>query len=565
VLNHGRRRRSTGAAQLFSVLLTLLLVGISGFSATPARAQNGAGNNDVTFWDDAGNPGDDADIQTPETAAGYGWVYLNPNGGRTTDDGLLVIIGSGRYHVVRDRDWQIYKADMYQSSMGWLLFADGMCFNLYFCTTPPSSLTEFADHTSMYWDSTTTLLQNGPTTWKARMVNTADHNGRTYTLTVDTTYTPPSRYVQHRASLTINPDYDGEVHLYLVGDMYLDGSDNGPGYVGGFNGDAFAAQINDTSALGVASDGTGYTSLIEAYYQCPYTEAPSDCGIFTSSDPIAYPDVDADPNAWFGPGAGRPYPMDPPIVNGAEAGTLPETIDAGVGMHWDLTTARTINAAFWLGTREEFDTVTKTELPEPLLTEDGFPAEEVEVVTPPAECQLDPDMAITPEAISLAAGGRTTVTVTLRNLCNDRPLSGNDLLLSLSDGLRIVGGSNGLVNLGQRGAFQGFTLSGGETRSFVFEVEAASALTVAPLHVAELYRVGRVARRIDGVFVAAAVTTPAPAVVAPAPAPAPAEPAPAATLPATLPNTAGEESILLLVALLGLGAVGFGYRSLTRR
>jgi hypothetical protein len=196
-----------------------------------------------------------------------------------------------------------------------------------------------------------------------------------------------------------------------------------------------------------------------------------------------------------------------------------------------------------------------------VVGDDPEVVEEPEITAPPAECAQAPDMAITPEAVELPVGGRTTMTVTLRNLCADAPYSYSDLLLSLSDGLSVVGGSNGLVNLGRRAAFQGFALAPGETRSFTFDVSAAASLPTAPLHVVELYRLGAVVKRIDGVFVGASVTAPAPTVVPAQPA-APAAPAP---LPAALPNTAAGDTLLLsLFALAALGLLLVG-RRLQRR
>jgi hypothetical protein len=174
----------------------------------------------------------------------------------------------------------------------------------------------------------------------------------------------------------------------------------------------------------------------------------------------------------------------------------------------------------------------------------------------PRVCALIPDMAISPERIAFDAAGRAELTVTLRNRCNDLRFNGSDLLVSLSDGLSVVDGSAGLVNLGQRAAWQNLSLSPAETRSWTLTVQAPAMLPTAPLHVAELYYLGRVAQRIDGIFVgaaapaveAAAAEPPAAAPVEPA---APAEPAP---LPAVLPNTVGEtgtgSGILLPAALL---------------
>jgi large subunit ribosomal protein L18 len=79
-----------------------------------------------------------------------------------------------------------------------------------------------------------------------------------------------------------------------------------------------------------------------------------------------------------------------------------------------------------------------------------------------------------------------------------------------------------------------------------FIVQAPAGAISNPLHVSELYYLGRVATRIDGVFIAPAVT--ADEVGTPSEPAAPAAAAAPAPLPAVLPNTAGE---LQLPAALG--------------
>jgi hypothetical protein len=150
----------------------------------------------------------------------------------------------------------------------------------------------------------------------------------------------------------------------------------------------------------------------------------------------------------------------------------------------------------------------------------------------PAVCDRTPDMAVSPELFNLAPGGTATVDVTLRNLCKDARFNDSDLRVSLSDGLTVVDGSDGLVNLGQRAAWQEISLAPDETRTWSVTVSAAAVLTAALQHVTELYYRGRVASRIDGVFI-----TPSPAPVVEAAPAAAAAPAP---IPAALPNTAGE-------------------------
>jgi hypothetical protein len=169
------------------------------------------------------------------------------------------------------------------------------------------------------------------------------------------------------------------------------------------------------------------------------------------------------------------------------------------------------------------------------------------------ECRDATDIAVSPQFIDLAPGGSATMTVTLRNT-GSVPAGSHDVLLSLSDGLSVVGSSNDVVNLGQRAALQNVILEPNETRSFEVTVQAAATLPTAPLHVTELYCQARVVERIDGVFLTlqpAVAEQPTAAAPVEQPTAAPAVPAP---LPAVLPNTVGERgetwSVLLPAAVL---------------
>jgi hypothetical protein len=241
-----------------------------------------------------------------------------------------------------------------------------------------------------------------------------------------------------------------------------------------------------------------------------------------------------------------------PANGAAYGGDVLTAADLAIGQHWDL-----VNVPGSFGTA--FGAAALPAPPPPGGEDDGG-EEEGGAAPVVQQCAQVPDMAISPEKIELAAGGRTTLTVTLRNLCTDAPFNTSDLLLSLSDGLSVVDGSAGMVNLGQRAAWQGLSLAAGETRSWTVTVAAADALSVAPVHVAELYYLGAVAKRIDGVFVGATVAAAAVTVeAAPAPVVVPAVPATPAPLPTALPNTAGETTplwVLGLIALLVLGGLG---------
>jgi hypothetical protein len=190
-----------------------------------------------------------------------------------------------------------------------------------------------------------------------------------------------------------------------------------------------------------------------------------------------------------------------------------------------------------------------------LLPEPPIPTAEP---TSEPRCDELPDMAVSPQFINLAPGGTATVEVALRNLCEDAPFTPFDLLVSLSDGLTVLDGSGGMLNLGQRAAWQQLMLKPAETRQFTLVVQAPAQFSAAPLHISELYYSGRVANRIDGVFITPAPAA-EPAVVEAAVEPAPVVTAVPAALPTVLPNTAapaGSTLPLLLAALGGLsGAV----------
>jgi sugar lactone lactonase YvrE len=167
------------------------------------------------------------------------------------------------------------------------------------------------------------------------------------------------------------------------------------------------------------------------------------------------------------------------------------------------------------------------------------------------QCGQLPDMAVSPELIELAPGGTAQIEVALRNLCKDKPFSSSDVLLSLSDGLVVTDVPTGWLNLGQRAAWQNLSLDPDETVRAVITVSAPNGVPAGPTHVTELYALGRMQRRIDGVFIT-------PAAVVPPVAEAPAVPAGPAPLPAVLPNTAGPLLPLGVLALSGLALAAAG-------
>jgi hypothetical protein len=193
-----------------------------------------------------------------------------------------------------------------------------------------------------------------------------------------------------------------------------------------------------------------------------------------------------------------------------------------------------------------------------------FPAEEELPPVPTAAptCSTPPTLTAAPEQISPAADGRATIEVNLRNQCSDSVFSGADLLVSLSDGLSVQDGSAGLVNLGQRAAWQNLALAAGETRSFQLTIAAAEPLPTAPQYVAEVYHRGAAVTRVDSVPSAALPAAAEPAATVPAEVAAPAEAAAPVALPATLPNTGAVPLPLLWLPALAaaLAAAGAALR-----
>jgi hypothetical protein len=521
-------RRLLSAALLTTALLW------SGSAARPVAAQGG--ENDVIFWDDAGETSGTADVPAPADLVNA--VYLNPNGGRTPDDGLLVVVAEEGIQVIRDRDWQIYSSAITTGSMSWVLYADGYCVNSDSdCTGNTDAGLGTVVSDIEFDDESVELTQNGPTTWKARQIESVLINDTTFTVTTIVSYTPPSPYVGLEATVTASPAYTGTMHLYLVADMYLDGSDDGPGFADEFDGNQIVVQINQTGVGGIAQTGRRFDSYFEGYYTCLYSEySLADCG-----NSAAHWSVDeSSPDHWFGPGFGEPFPM-PAIVDGRSNGDLPEELDAGVGAHWNITTNRTVKTSLIF------------------LSTDAFNRTES---TPAAYCTQPATLEIKPDPLEIAPGGAATVWVEMTNPCRDLPTAPADALLSFSDGLTVINTSDGVLNLGQRAALQRFSLAAGQTLGWYAIVRATDPFVTAPLAIGEIFA-GAAVVRTDSLNFTTPAPAPAPAPVVEVPAPAPAAPAP---LPAVLPNTSGGALPgLLLPALAALGAAGLAARRISRR
>ncbi len=497
------------------VTLGLVLAFAAGlYVPAPAAAQGGQDN--VTFWDDAGLAG------SPDVPDPAGRVYLNPDGGRTPEDGLLATFNNYSMMVIRDRDWQLSDLSVSSSSLTFMLAADGNCFYDWDClNNSDSSRGDIVVSGNV--GSTSVLLDTGPTTWRAQIVRLNYGSSGTFTQTETYSYTPPSPYIDVEVDIEPPPGFSGPMQLYLTADVIADSNEAGRGYAGEFDGNQIVAHTNESGVVGFVASGRPFDSYIHGTYNCVFSYASiQECG----NDAADWASSASGPDAWFGPGLIEPYPT-PGRLDARSESESTDTYDSALGVHWDMTSNQTLRTSMLFISREAFDAM--------LNAPPATPEPE------PAVCELTPDMAVSPQLIELAPGGTATLEVALRNLCADLPYQDADLLVSLSDGLTVRDGSTGLVDLGQRAAWQQLTLAPGETRRWTLTVSAADALPTAPLHITELYRSGRVAGRIDGVFVAPADAV-EPAVVAPAavevPAPAP------APLPAVLPNTDGELATL---------------------
>lgn len=76
-------------------------------AGTPLPVSAQSGKDEVACWDDPDEDSSSADVPAPADGHPDG-VLLNPNGGRTTTDGLLVAVSHVGVQVIRGRDRQIY-------------------------------------------------------------------------------------------------------------------------------------------------------------------------------------------------------------------------------------------------------------------------------------------------------------------------------------------------------------------------------------------------------------------------------------------------------------------------
>jgi LPXTG-motif cell wall-anchored protein len=466
-------------------------------------------------------------------------VTVNLDGADCTQNGsnpgLCIVVGNAGLYPYRNNLRQTSGSERFSYALivegganGYQISRSGSADYAY-----PTFIFESSNRSS--WSTTSVeLLEDGPERWVVEEILTKNLTDiGTYTMKIETTYVTPQPWVDQRVTVTPPAGRSAEMQLYLGADLRLDDVDRGPGNLETLPTGRLVYQYDnspgrDVVVAGVEMPGSEWASYILANYNC-----------YKGDDHIP----DCEDELSQGPYKANPY------LNYVNPN---DTMDAGMGLHWELgdaTQARSVDVRLYFGPYSQF------------ISDRSFLPVIEDETTEPVErvCELTPDMAVSPQFITLAPGGTAQVEVALRNLCNDAPYRNSDLLVSLSDGLRVVDGSAGLVNLGQRAAWQGFDLAPAETRRFLLTVSAGTEVLAAPVHISELYNLGRVVQRIDGVFI-----MPAPAAVEPAAAPVPVEPAvPAvpAPLPTALPNTAGETTTAwwlgagLVLLLAGAGSL----------
>jgi hypothetical protein len=476
-------------------------------------------------------------------------VTLNPDGGNTDSDGLRVTVGFGAYQVYRNGLQNLYYSNTDGGAVAWMLTIEESgevyCIVIGACN---------AENTIRPTNTTTQISDT-----LARSVLTAVTPGdQTFVLTIDSRYLPNRATVDMTVSVTAPAGYNGPLDLYFAGDVIFNNEDNGPTLITEFQGKPLLAQQVVSGAYGgVRESGTPFSSYFGGYWDCAY-------GMPSDAVPTHYCEsVFAMEGGARGPSFGEPFPDF--VLNGAEYDSVVSSWmrDAGIGVHWDLREldTATVTSQLFFASNDQFEE--QRDLPDP-----DAPTPTPQPTTAPTavpQCDLTPDLAVSPAEIRLVPGGRATIELAMRNLCPSAVYSGADLLLSLADGLSVVGSG------AQRFAVQNLSLSGGETRRWTIEVSWDQLITATPLHVTELYRGGRVVSRIDGVFLvppdvtadsaaadsAAADSAAADSAAADSAAADSAAADSAAPLPTALPNTSGvplpwSSIVLLTLSLLAL-------------
>jgi hypothetical protein len=466
----------------------------------------------------------------PVQAAPLTPEIINPDGGTNQDDGIKIIVMDGKHQIIRNGEYQVYDYNDTDPYVDWIVTVGDNAFAGCYASG-------YCPDGSVNWNpgSVEMLPQPDADTWvTVQQFDGALGDSGFITMTVTMTYTTPNPYIDVEAGLTwdevtlpsplppgATPRADTPFQLYFGTDLSLDGLDDGPGFLEeDADGLRTFGQYSDTPAPGAFSGirevaDSPMTSIFLGYYTCAFEK--------DAVDP-EYPGCTAD-----GPGGTNP----------AYGAPVTEYTDAGAGAHWELP--------FVEGTQTvRFQLV--------YSSWDAFngPAE----VPPAVQCDQLPDMAVSPQFIELTAGGTAQIEVALRNLCPDKPFNYSDVLLSLSDGIVVTDVPAGWLNLTQRAAWQNLSLAPDETKRALITVSAPNGVPAGPTHITELYYMGGVAKRIDGVFISPAA---APAVVeAPAVVVEPAVPAAPAPLPAALPNTGGPLLPLGLLAAAGAALLAAG-------
>jgi hypothetical protein len=445
---------------------------------------------------------------SPQPAAAAGSVTLNEEYGDAREEPPRFVVYPSTIAMVYAGELGLGGTEAAPNA-GWLYYNSGTLYGAPQLTALGTALFP-ADWTS----ATVTELE--PNTAQQVLVG----GSTTFTITWSTINTPFGATVE---SIEFAPIPSSGTHaLYFVADTnLLDLSDND------FVGNDFGYGAGDPKDLLVTVEEDGWLHV----GGITMVQSSGEVG----PDTVMYGSI----GCVFGSGAGS-CPSQGPRGGAAYNGNQPSAADGAMGAYYNIVNNVITRSGFSLAA---LAFPVEGPVDEPPTDEEAAPVVE--------QCELLPDMAVSPERIDLTAGGTAEIEVALRNLCKDKPYSAADLLLSLNEQLQVTGVPAGWINLGSRAAWQNLALKPDETYRAVITVAAPNGMPAGPSHTWELYAQGRAQKRIDGVFIVPAAA-PAPVVDAPAVPAVPAAPAP---LPAALPNTSG--------SMLPLGALGLAALALT--
>ena len=250
-------------------------------------------------------------------------VTINPTGGTSGSTDLNIEVDRGSFIATRNGQNQNYSSIDGSTYNGVILSIDVGGTVTSYVTPRYDNAISSGDFTSMVQIGSDVLSNGGLTItseFYADIINAGYDSEDDAKLKIQMDYVPNTSYflVTYTVTPATNIPYDYD--LYHGVDMYLDGSDNGPGSTGtainsNFPGRYVIQTNTDTGAIGgfVEADHA-YTS----YYADDYTQIV-DKSAFTTS-------------GLRGPYYGEPLPD---VVN------PDDSVDIGLGIHFDLGTLTT--------------------------------------------------------------------------------------------------------------------------------------------------------------------------------------------------------------------------------